>query len=224
MYKIKTKAKQHVFLDLEQNYRLAFGNFALGQALDATWEVLFKEFAEEWRNLFIETEDDEDDDVLEDKEVLSYDWEFSSSDDFGDDVNLSLSAVSLDFEYDEENKFTESSTHIVDDFAFDEFFFEYYYIFIIFSFFFFPFFLFELLFFFSYLFYASHYVWYNTDEGDSAEDEMYGFLSSESDISHYDFAEFHFERFLSFDFMFNYSGFLKNKPYSKHIQLLKSIK
>lgn len=224
MSKIKSKVKQHVFIDLDLNYRLAFGNFHLGQALDATWEVLFKEFDEEWRNLFIESDDIEDEDVLEDKETLSYDWEFSSSDDFGDDVNLSLSAVSLDFEYDEENKFTESSTHIVDDFAFDEFFLEYYYIFIIFSFFFFPFFLFELLFFFSYLFYIAHYVFYNTDDGDSAEDEMYGFISSESDISHYDFAEFHFERFLSFDFMFNYSGFWKNKPYSKHIQLLKSIK
>ena len=221
MSKIKSKSRQHVFLDLDQNYRLAFGNFHLGQALDATWEVLFKEFDEEWRNLFIESEDEEDEDVLEDKETLSYDWNFSSSDDFGDEVNLSLSAVSLDFEYDEENKFTESSTHIVDDFAFDEFFFEYYYIFIIFYFFFFPFFLFELLFFFSYLFYIAHFVFYNTDDGDSAEDEMYGFLSSESDISHYDFADFHFEEYLTFEEMFLLSGFWKNKPYSKLVNLLK---
>jgi hypothetical protein len=47
MFKTKSKVKQHVFLDLDQNYRLAFGNFHLGQALDATWEVLFKEFDEE---------------------------------------------------------------------------------------------------------------------------------------------------------------------------------
>lgn len=151
-----------------------------------------------------------------------YELSFSSKEKvFNDAKSFSIDSVVLDSTYDEEEDLSEESTTIPDDFEFDEFFFEYFYLFMLFSYFFFPFFLLELSFFSAYIFYIHKFSLINEALDDDEDAQPFDFLESELDISHYDFADFHFEEYLTFEEMFLLSGFWKNKPYSKLVNLLK---
>lgn len=218
----KYKFSKNIFFDLETKYFFSFGDFFLSKELELTWGVLLDEFKEEWDDLFIgfDYEDEQ-----EDEDIILYELPFSSEDSVAQQpVTFSLDSVVLDFEYEEEESLNENSTVIPDDFEFDEFFFDYFYLFMILSFFFFPFFLLELSFFSLYIFYINSYSLVNAEEEEEEDEDPFDFLDSEADISHYDFAEFHFEEYLSFEEMFFLSGFWRNKPYPKHLILLKKKK
>lgn len=222
MLRRKHRRKHRIFLDLNAQYKLSFGDHLLDQRLDITWQALQEELKAEWEDFFRTFNDEEE---QEDRDIIFYELSFSSDPDIETkikDNKFMLESVSLDFHYDEEESFNEDSTVIPDDFEFDEFFLDYFYLFMLLSYFFFPFFLFELSFFSVYVFYLHNYFLIN-EEGfeDDDDSDPYDFLDSETDISHYDYAEFHFEEYLSFEEMFYYSGFWKNKPYSKHLYLFK---
>lgn len=212
----------HLFLNLESKYKLSFGDRVLNDRLDMTWQVLQEELKAEWEDFFRTFYDEEEE---EDRDIIFYELSFSSDPNIEEklhDNNFMIESVALDFHYEQEQSLNEDATAIPDDFSFDEFFLDYFYLFMILSYFFFPFFLFELSYFSVYIFYLHNYFLINDESFEDEDDaDPFDFLDSEADISHYDFAEFHFEKYLSFEEMFYYAGFWKNKPYSKHLFLFK---
>lgn len=222
MLKKKRRRNYNFFLDFDTKYWLSFNDRALNDRLDITWQALQEELKEEWADFFRTFSDEEE---QEDRDIIFFELSFSSDPDIESKIrssNFILESVALDFHYEDEDAFNEGSTAIPDDFDFDEFFLDYFYLFMILSYFFFPFFLFELSFFAIYIFYLQNYFLINEESFEDEDDaDPFDFLDSETDISHYDFAEFHFEEYLSFEEMFYYSGFWKNKPYSKYKILIK---
>lgn len=217
MLKKKRRHNYAFFLDLDARYWLSFGDRKLDARLDITWQALQEELKEEWLDFFRTFNDEEE---QEDRDIIFFELSFSTDPDIESklkDNMFILESVALDFHYEEEESLNEDSTVIPDDFEFDEFFLDYFYLFMLLSYFFFPFFLFELSFFTIYIFYLQNYFLINEESFEDDDDaDPFDFLDSETDISHYDFAEFHFEEYLSFEEMFYYSGFWKNKPYFKH--------
>lgn len=217
MLKKKRRHNYAFFLDLDARYWLSFGDRKLDSRLDITWQALQEELKEEWLDFFRTFNDEEE---QEDRDIIFFELSFSADPDIESKIKdnmFILESVALDFHYEEEESLNEDSTVIPDDFEFDEFFLDYFYLFMLLSYFFFPFFLLELSFFTIYIFYLQNYFLINDESFEDDDDaDPFDFLDSETDISHYDFAEFHFEEYLSFEEMFYYSGFWKNKPYSKH--------